>query len=58
LSEPTPNETWDAMCRAARASKQAVEIVVQYEAPSEYAGRKLRLFYDPIADRRGHEWLD
>jgi hypothetical protein len=56
--ELNPNDAWDVICQSARLTKAAVEMIVQYEPPSEYAGRKLRLFYDPITDQRGHEWLD
>lgn len=49
---------WRKTVAMAQLTKQSVEIVVEYEAPSEYAGRKLRLYYDPAADSDGHEWLD
>lgn len=52
------DESWDEVCRVAQLNKEAVELIVRYEPPSEYAGRRLRLFYDPIKDERGHEWLD
>jgi hypothetical protein len=52
------NEAWDEMCRVARLAGQSVELIVRYEPPSPYAGRKLRLFYNAATDERGHEWLD
>jgi hypothetical protein len=53
-----PGVAWRKTVAMARLTKQSVEIVVEYEAPSECAGRKLRLYYDPAADSEGHEWLD
>jgi hypothetical protein len=59
LMEATdPNEAWKRIVQSARAAKKAVEVVVEFNPPSEHAGRRMRLFYDPTTDQEGHQWLD
>jgi hypothetical protein len=58
MTEPDANHQWRTIIALARAARVPVEIEIEYEPPSVYAGRRARLFYDPLTDREGLQWLD
>ena len=53
-----PNKAWKLAVAMARHTKQSIEINVEFYSPSPHAGRLMRLWYDPVADKEGWKFID
>ena len=52
-----PQAAWALLVRMARRARVPVEVEVEYHPPTEHAGRRARLSYDPVTDQESQEWV-